>query len=177
MDSYAAITGAFHQRIDMIATAVDALAPELESAAQRLVDTVLADGKVLVCAAGEDHALGAYAASRIRLPLEGGPALPALYLGSSEFPGEGARLWRDVRTLSRDGDILLCVDTSDAGATAAMSLRVAAERNLAAVSLSYAQQEGAYIPLPPAASALRGELALMAVNALLELTRLIMFGE
>lgn len=177
MDAYAAIAGAFHQRIDLIASAVDELAPGLEAAGEQAVATVLGDGKLLVCAAGEDHALGAYAASRMREPLRGGPSLPAVYLGSSEFSGEGARLWRDLRTLSRDGDVLLCIDTSETGATAAMSQRVARERNLAPITLSYAQLAAPYIPLSAASAGLRGELALMAINSLLDLIRLTMLGE
>lgn len=177
MDAYAVTAQAFHQRIDLIASAVDRMAPGIAAGAQCLVEAVLSDGKVLICAAGDDEALGAYVTTCLRQPVAGGPALPALHLGSDARPGDGATLWRDFRTLSRDGDVLLCIDSSTESSVAASAVRIAGERNLAAITLSQVQLSEVHIPLIADTAALRGELALMAINNLRTLSRLIMLGE
>lgn len=177
MPHYEQLAADFYRRIDCITGAVDALAPGLEAAARQLVDAVLADKRLLLCGAGGDNALAQYAARLLRRPGDALPALPALCLGGADDPGE--QLWQDLRSLSRDGDLLLCIDSSDAGATAAGAGRLAQQRNLQAVLLAPPGDHGVatVVSLQAADAELRCELALMALHELRALVLRLLMGE
>lgn len=164
---YDQIAADFHRRIDCIAGAVDHLAPALEQAAELLARAVLEDRKILVCACGPDTGLGTHLAALLRTG-DQGPAMPALALGDATIAGEGTALWRDLRTLSRDGDVLLCLDTNADAPLATQCAEFAHQRNLLAVSLSHGgiATGGLTIPLIAADEELRKELALMAAHSL-----------
>jgi len=180
VSSYDRIAAAFHQRIDTIAGAVDAMAPGIEAAAGLLVQAALEDRKVLVCALGPDQALGELAARLLRRPDEGLPALPALALTRDDAAqGLDGALAGDLRTLSRDGDLLLAIDTAQEGSVATACAALAGERNLSLVTLSepLALAVDAPIALVADARALRSELALMALHCLHTEIRQLLLGE
>ena len=179
MSSYDRIATSFHTRINTIAGAVDAMAPGIERGAAMLVQAALDDRKVLVCGAGPDGDLAAHTASRLREGDDGVPALPALAIAT----GQGASLPnlfdRDLRALSRDGDVLICIDTSEEGRVAAYSLEVARARNLGLVLLSRFGDSDAQaeITLLADSSILCSELALMALNCLDHEIQHLLLGE
>jgi phosphoheptose isomerase len=177
---YEHIASSFHTRIDAIAGAVDALAPGLQAAAQQIVDAALNDQRILVCAGGDDTALGSYAGHLLRSSWGGAPPLPALALGSTTDDSGRASLWRDVRTLAKDGDVLLCIDTAENALLAREAGAVAAERNLCAQLLSELTElpgAGILLPLNSDEITLRRELALMSVHSLRELIADLLMGE
>lgn len=171
MSDYPRIAQAFHQRIDVIAGTVDLLAPALEEAADRLLQAVMNDRRMLICGCGHDGALARYATT-LFLDSDGRvPPLPALMVD-----GEGAdseRLWSNLRSLSRDGDLLLCIDSSSDANAAMRSAQLAQQRNLDAILLSNAQPATAgnalLLPVPAEAAQTRRELAVMALHTLREL--------
>lgn len=181
-EAYERIAGAFYRRIDSIAGAVDSMAPGLEAAAALLTQAVLEDRKILVCGSDEDATLACHIASSFRTPVAPAPALPAIAL-SCEVPDDrNAWLWRDLRTLARDGDILLCVDSAPGGRLAMPCFDFAQQRNLVAIALSEPVEGGGVcVALPPAEQtgdrSMRTELVLMACHCLQEQIRQFMLGE
>ncbi|WP_439105703.1 phosphoheptose isomerase [Congregibacter sp.] len=176
--SYQRIAASFHQRIDAIANAVDSMAPGLAAAASLLSQAVLEDRKILISACEEDAVLAELVATVLRTPIEPGPALPALALRSDSHEGDPT-LWRNLRTLSRDGDVLLCID-SGAGATLARKyVEFAEKRNLIAIVLSEKLEisGGTCIALNVEHPDLRRELILMASHCLRDQTKQVLLGE
>lgn len=176
--SYARIAASFHRRIDTIASAVDSMAPGLEAATTLLTQAVLEDRKVLVCGCKEDATLAAHVAAILRTPQEPGPALPALAFSSDVEDGDD-QLWRDLRTISRDGDILLCIDSHRGAALAHRGIEFAKTRNLVTIAMSEKLRidDIACIELHAEDSDLRSELILMASHCLQEQIKQILLGE
>ncbi|EED33862.1 hypothetical protein NOR53_1948 [gamma proteobacterium NOR5-3] len=176
--SYERIAASFHRRIDAIAGAVDSMASGLEAATSLLTQAVLEDRKVLVCGCKEDASLATHVAAVLRTPQGPAPALPALAFGSDVEDG-GDQLWRDLRTLSRDGDILLCIDSRPGAALAHRAIAFAETRNLVTITMSETLRvDGvACIALDAQDSDLRRELILMASYCLQEQIKQILVGE
>jgi D-sedoheptulose 7-phosphate isomerase len=179
VDAYSHIAELFHRRIDCIAAAVDALAPGLETAAEKLTETVLADRKIIVCGVGVDATLAEHIAAEHRAAPNEGPNLPAIGRGAQEPPDDLAPLWRDLRTLARDGDVLLSIDSSDDGRFAGRCADFARQRNLLSVAMSEPREQpmGVCVVLRASDPVLRSELALMACHGLLEQVRQHLLGE
>lgn len=187
MDSYERIALAFHQRIDCIAGAVDALAPGLEAASATVVQTLLNDGKILIVACEGDAALANYLASSLRSSELAGPPLPALPLVCDQLPDNALEalpnkeheLWTALKTLSRDGDVVLCLDSSEQAFLAKACSRIAVERNLISISMSEPDKDcqGLNIALQAESTHLRRELMLMASHCLGDQIQCILLGE
>ncbi|MDP5055092.1 MAG: phosphoheptose isomerase, partial [Congregibacter sp.] len=143
-----------------------------------LTQAVLEDRKILVCGCEADARLAAHVAAGFRTPEGSGPALPALAF-CSDTPSGDTQLWRDLKTLSRDGDILLCIDTHAGAEFAQYCVKFADQRNLVAISMSEdLGLEGiACIVLPVNEQDLRSELILMASHCLQEQIKHILVGE
>jgi len=175
---YERTAASFHRRIDAIASAVDLMAPGLETAASLFTQALLEDRKILVCGCAEDATLAAHVAAVLRTPQEPGPSLPALAFSSSSPSGD-TELWRDLRTLSRDGDVLLCLDSHPGAALAKSCITFAQKRNLTAITLS--ENTGieniACIALQAEEQVLRSELILMASHCLKEQVKQVLVGE
>jgi len=179
VSSYDRIAGGFHQRIECIAGAVDALAPGVEQAAAMLTDAVLADRKILVLGTGCDAGLAQTLAESLRGGEAGAPALPALALARDDSAGGESLLWRDLRMLARDGDVLLCLDSGRDATLAVAGARVAEERRLALITVAsrHEQVTGAQIGLLASDGVLRRELLLMACHCLQDEIRHTLLGE
>ncbi len=179
MSSYDRIAAAFHTRIDAIVSAVDAMAPGVEQSAALLVQAALGDHKVLICATGPDGPLADHAAATLREAQAGMPPLPALAVTSDVDPAANRNLERDLRALSRDGDVLIAMDTSESADVAGFCVELARERNLGLIILSVSEDAGieAAIPLPGETQALRSELAMMAIDCLHTEIRHLLLGE
>lgn len=177
-ETYERIAASFHRRIDAIASAVDAMAAGLQTATIALTRAVLEDRKVLVCGCGDDATLAALVATTLRTPREPAPALPAIAFHSDLLDGD-AQMWRDLRTLSRDGDILLCVDSRGGAALAHHCVKFARTRNLVAITMSekLGIDDISCIELHTDDQDLRTELILMASHCLQEQIKQALLGE
>lgn len=177
-EHYDRTAASFHRRIETIANAVDSMAPGLAAATSLLAQAILDDRKVLVCACGRDATLAAHIAAVLRTPLESGPPLPAIALCSDSVEGD-TQLWRDLRTLSRDGDILLCIDSGPGAAIAQKFIQFAGTRNLVTVAMSENLEidGGSCIEIHAADADQRSELALMASHCLREHIKQLLVGE
>ena len=177
--SYTRIAADFHARIDCIAGAVDVLAPGIHKAATLLTQAVLEDRKIIVCADVSDAALADALAQALRSGRNGSPALPALALAGSTHADASVDLWTDLRTLARDGDVLLCIDTREQAPFAAACATFAERRNLAAVTLSDRDGSDAVVAVTLRADTreLRSELLLMACHCLQAEIRHLLLGE
>lgn len=174
--AYVRIAESFHRRIECIAGAVDVLAAGIQGAASLLTRAVLEDRKVLVCASGADAALAAFAARALR---DGAPGLPAVSVSCDDGGDADAILWRDLRTLSRDGDVLLCLDSHPGAPLARACAGFAATRNLALITLSEPLDGAAHtaVELLADSSEQRIELLLMACHCLQVEIRHLLLGE
>lgn len=177
--AYSRIAADFHRRIDCIVGAVDHMAPALEAASIQLLEAALTDGKVLVCGMGSDATLAMHVAGLLRAPHNGVPALPAIAVVASDAPVTESPLWLELRTLSRDGDVLLCVDSAEDAPLARLCAEFARQRNLRSIILSQAGDDlpGVSIQLQAGDRALRSELLLMACHSLQEQIKRVMLGD
>jgi DnaA initiator-associating protein len=172
---YTRIADSFHRRIETIAGAVDVMAPGIESAAQLLTRAALEDRRIFVSGAGSDAALADFLARALREGDEAGPPLPALAVSCSGIPGPG--LWRDLRALARDEDLLLCVDTDSGAPFARDCTEFTATRNLAAITMSETDTGAAAVTLTAPTRELRRELFLMACHCLQAEIRHLFLGD
>lgn len=179
-DTYSRVATAFHSRIDCIAGAVDLLAPGLRAAAALLTRAALEDRKVLVCADSTDAPLAELLTCALRAGRDGVPGLPALLLCAAARGGEASTtLWHDLRTLARDGDVLVCVDMQDDAQLASACARFASERNLEALTLSERSGHDGQVAVVLRADnrELRTELLLMAFHCLQDEIRHLLLGD
>ena len=177
--AYDTIAALFHQRIDSIVGAVDTMAAGLQSAASSAMQAVMEDRKLILIGCGDDAVLAQYAASLFRTPADDTPPVPAIAVSSDTSDDPDAKIWRELRTLSRDGDVIIAIETGEHGNTIAQSLVVAQERNLVPIILSEQMAPNAtgMIFLQESNPLQRRELALMALHTLRELIRRTWLGE
>lgn len=198
-DSYEQIAAGFYRRIESIAAAVDCMAAALQAAAERVVAAALADQRIIICSAEEDAGIGAHVVGLLRRPDSTLPAIPALLLSAENPVDPASKMWQDLRTLARDGDILLCIDSEAGAPLGKLSADFAAPRNLPSIVLSDTEAGTGSIWIPlgapsdTAASAaaqtaghsigtafeeraLRQELLLMAAHSLQEQIRRQLLG-
>lgn len=186
-DSYRRIADSFQQTIEDLALAVDAVAPALDEGAALITRALLADGKLLCCAAGPDGALARFSVDRLMHSInQERPPLPALALtAASEGAGAGStQLWREVRALCGSGDVLLCVDSSTRAQTAQQALNVARAGNhplllLSQHALDVLPPELVVCQLHPGGSTRASRMGLYAtvLNVLCHLIEVNLFGE
>lgn len=179
MTGYRRIAEAFHLRIDCIVGAVDAAAPGIEAGAALLTQAALNDRKILVCGTSCDARLAQFLAECLRGAEATAPALPALAIAHDDVPGTDSVLWRDLRLLARDGDVVVCLDSSAGAATARACVQLAEERNLYLITLSESlgSDHHAAIELAAATAELRRELMLMACHCLQGEIRQLLMGD
>jgi DnaA initiator-associating protein len=98
---------------------------------------------------------------------------------SDEPADDHSLLWRDLRTLSRDGDVLLCLDSVAGAPLARRAVNFALQRNLVVIAVSENPEQagGVNIDLQAETQALRSELILMACHCLQEQIKHAMLGE
>jgi len=186
-ENYRRIADHFQQHLEALAMAVDAVAPALDEGAGLITQSLLADGKLLCCAAGPDGALARFAADRLMHSInQERPPLPALALTAAS-DGAGAtssQLWRDTRALCTGSDVLLCIDSSTRSQAAQQALNVARAGNHPLLLLS--QHAPEVLPPEPVVCLLHpgGEnraqrLGLYAsvLNTLCHLVEVQLFGE
>lgn len=180
MDSYERIAQEFHRRIDSIAGAVDDLAPGIEAASQAITKSVLADHKILVIGAAGAAPLATQIAHKLSSTSAAGPALPAIAVVTDADASTDQAYWQRLRTLTRDGDVLLCLDVREDAFVARYCLEFARQRNLLAVTLSEKNvelQNAITLQLKAPDESLRGELLVMTSHCLAAQIHQLMLGE
>lgn len=176
--AYDQIAAEFHARINAISHGVDVMATGLRETAELAMKTALADQRVLVCATRADEGIALHMAQSLRRPDEGFPPLPALLVVGDDSRAQSSHLWQDLRALSRDGDLLLCLDSDPSGALSQPAEAFAKERRLrfAALSSKATTNSRFWIPVGAETVALRHELLLMAGHTLLSQIRKQLMG-
>lgn len=149
MDAYDTIALQFQNTIETIAMSVDALAPAISAGGTLMAQTLLDDRKIVACGNGPDAALAqlfvAHLLSRFETER---PALPAFALGCEstaasaiiQTTGTNDVFSRPLRALGTDGDILLCIASSEAATNLIRAVQAAHDRNMAVVLLSNSEE-------------------------------------
>jgi D-sedoheptulose 7-phosphate isomerase len=185
MDYYQLIAGNVQDTMEALSLAVDELAPTLEQASEYMAQTLLADGKIIVCASENDAPLAdLFAATVIGASTEQRPALPVLAI-SCNSEQAGPSLSRRVRALGQEGDLLLLITSAAAQTEAGAAVDAARERNMPVILLSNSSQpvlphsgSPADLVLPVAASSRARvvEIHTVVLNCLAELIDFTLFG-
>lgn len=121
----------FQQAIDSAVMSVDVIAAALEVAAASAALSLMSGGTVYCCAVGCDRSLAQFVADRLMYPVDSDrPSLPAIALTDIASAGANDALWRNLRALARDGDTLLCIDSSADGAVLQQGITAMSDRQL-----------------------------------------------
>ncbi len=172
------------QMIDSAVMSVDVIAAPLEVAATTATQSLLQGGTLYCCAAGCDRSLAQFTADRLMYPVDQDkPALPALALVGPQSAGLDESPWRDVRAFMRDGDTLLCIDSSARGSNLQTAITAVADRDVRLLGLTHTAIEdidsaGKYtiIALPGDARATLLGMQALALSCLCELIEGQLFG-
>ena len=123
----------------------EALAPSIEQAANALVQTLLHEGKVLVCGNGPSSALAQmFSAALIDRYEKERPSLPAIWLGSNMAsytamvtPAHHNEVYaKPIRALGQEGDTLVVITTSGNAPNLTQAVTSAHERGLNVIALT-----------------------------------------
>ncbi|MEM9256030.1 MAG: SIS domain-containing protein [Pseudomonadota bacterium] len=187
MDYYRIIADSFQTTIESIAMSVDELVMPIERASQLIVDCLLGEGKIIACGVGRDAALAQLFVSHLQNRFEQErPALPAMTLSSeaaaasavANSTGFNDVYARQLRSLGKPEDILMCIHSGDGAAPLIRTLQAAHERNMSVVLLSNTQEteltslvraEDAALQINSDSGARTLELHLMILNTLCDL--------
>ena len=175
----------FQQVIEGAVMSVDVIAAAIEIAAGTITHSLLQGGTLYCCAAGCDRSLAQLTADRLMYPVDSDrPALPAVALTATGPAGPDASPWRDVRALVRDGDSLLCIDSSREGRLLEQAIASISDRGVQLLGLTHTGIEdidsaGEYtiIALPGDARSRLLSLQALALNCLCSLIEHQLFGD
>lgn len=144
MNEYDLIANHFADTLQSVAEQVDSLAPAIEATGSLMAETLLRDGKLILCGLGPDAAaaqlLATYLISRFELER---PALPAINLaqGSSTTTGvigaSGANdlFSRQIKALGRPEDTLVCIASQQSHTALLRAIQTAHEIDMNVVIL------------------------------------------
>jgi len=187
MNPYDLISSHFADTLQSVAEQVDSLAPSIEAAAALLANTLLNDGKIILCGLGPDAAaaqlLATYLISRFELER---PALPAINLaqGSSTttavigVSGTNDLFARQIKALGRSGDVLVCIGSQQAHTALLRAIQTAHEIDMDVVILcnqelsdlsSLISGEDVSVAIHGARASTVFELQIMCIHRLIEL--------
>lgn len=121
------------------------LAPRIEHAAEILVQTLLHEGKILVCGNGPSSAIAQLFSAALldRFETER-PSLPAIWLGANTAsytamvtPAQHNEVYaKPVRALGQEGDTLVVITSSGNATNLVQAITAAHERGLQVVALT-----------------------------------------
>lgn len=163
---------------------LDVIAAPLEVAAASATRSLLEGGTLICCAVGCDRSLAQFTVDRLMYPVDSDrPALPALALTGAHPAGADDSPWRELRALARDGDVVLCIDSSPHGSALQQAIAAMESRDVQLLGLTHTDiddvdRDGKYtiITLPgDARTGLLGMQAL-ALNCLCHLMEHQLFG-
>ncbi|MEQ8515094.1 MAG: hypothetical protein RIC38_05765 [Chromatocurvus sp.] len=128
----------FQQVIDSAVMSVDVIAAPIEVAAAGITRSLMEGGTLYCCAIGCDRSLAQLTADRLMYPVDSDrPALPALALPAAVHAGGDDSPWRDARALIRDGDSVLCIDSSPDGGALRQAIAAVADRHVQLFGLTH----------------------------------------
>ena len=135
----------FQRSIEAKMQVGEELAPLIETAADRLVQALLDEKKILVCGNGPSAALAQIFASNLidRFEKER-PSLPAIWLGSnmSSYTAIVADAQhhdvyaKPLRALGQEGDLLIAISSSGNAGNLVQAIGAARDRGLAVIALT-----------------------------------------
>ncbi len=135
----------FQQSIEAKMTVGEELAPLVEQTADRLVNALLNEKKILICGNGPSSALSQIFASNLidRFEKER-PSLPAIWLGSNmasytaivSDTGHNDVYAKPIRALGQEGDILIVISSSGNAGNLIQAISAARDRDLEIVALT-----------------------------------------
>ncbi|MDI9246276.1 SIS domain-containing protein [Marinobacter sp. CHS3-4] len=135
----------FASHMEHIAHAASATATNIDSAADALVETLLADGKILTCANGNANIVTQYFCTALLNRFDQDrPALPAINLGADATTYSAIcrdnrfndTFSRQVRAIGKPADLLLVVVDDGHKANLIQAIQVAHDREMTVVVLS-----------------------------------------
>jgi D-sedoheptulose 7-phosphate isomerase len=135
----------FGVTIESKIAAADALSDSIAKAAQRLINCLLSDGKILICGNGGSGANSMHFASSMLNHFEvERPSLPVFNLSTdatclSSFANEnhyGQVFARQIQALGQEQDVLLLLTTSGNSDSMLYALHAANERGMDTIALS-----------------------------------------
>lgn len=139
------INQCFASHMEQVGHAASSTAPAISKAADALVHTLLADGKILACANGNANVLAQYFCTALLNRFDQDrPALPAINLGAdattysaicrdNRFNDTFSRL---VRAIGKSSDLLLVIVDDGHKANLIQAIQVAHDRDMTVVVLS-----------------------------------------
>lgn len=188
------ITQHIAEHMEAIAQTASSVTPLLEHAAERLVTTLLSDGKILACGNGNANTLVQYFCTSLLNRYEHDrPALPAINLGAdattfaaicrdSRF---NETFSRQVRALGKEGDILLVLSDDGTKANLIQAILAGHERQMTVIVMAAAEDSDLHsllhtqdveITLPGLSPTLSAEVMLVLLNSLCGLVENMIFG-
>lgn len=194
MDYYKIIADNFKRTIETIALSVDDLAGKIERGSQLMSEALLADRKIIVCGNGVDAALAQlFVCSLLNRFEDDRPALPALTLGAdhasitgiAQDAGQNEIFSRQLRALGHEGDVLLCINSSEGANNLARAVRMGQERNMGIILMSNSLDDELGLLIRPEDVELRihasrrariVEMHMMAIHSFCELIEHSLFG-
>lgn len=135
----------FQRSIEAKMQVGEALAPIIEQAADRMVEALLDERKILVCGNGPSAALSQiFAASLIDRFEKERPSLPAIWLGSNiatytaiaSDSNHNEVYAKPIRALGQPGDVLVVISSSGNPANLRQAVSTARERQMQVIGLT-----------------------------------------
>jgi len=145
MNAVERITGHFRDSIANLETARDLLAGPVARAAERIADTLVGGGKMLICGNGGSAADAQHFSSELLNRFEAErPGLPALAITTDTSTITSIAndydyadvFSRQIHALGRPGDVLFVITTSGNSANIVRALRAGHAKDMACIALS-----------------------------------------
>jgi D-sedoheptulose 7-phosphate isomerase len=141
----ARVNSNFQQHLETVQSHIDELAPLITEGAERMIQALLADRKILACGNGGSAADSQHFSSELlnRFELER-PGLPAIALTTDSSTLTSIAndynyddiFSKQVRALGQPGDVLLAISTSGNSRNVVRAVEAARERDMAVVALN-----------------------------------------
>lgn len=182
------------EHMEAIAQSASRITPMLGQAAERLVTTLLSDGRILACGNGNANTLAQYFCTCLLNRYEHDrPALPAINLGvdattfaaicrDSRF---NETFSRQIRALGKEGDILLVLSDDGNKANLIQAIQAAHERQMLVIVIAASEDSDLHsllhandveITLSELSPATAAEVMLVLLNTLCGLVEKLLFG-
>lgn len=189
------ITHLFDQSIETKVAAREALPIIIAQAGEMIVQTLLADGKVLSCGNGGSAGDAQHFSSEMLNRFERErPSLPAIALSTDTSTltsiandySYNEIFSKQIRALGRENDILLAISTSGNSANVVQAIQAAHDRQMRVVALTgrdggdmaqLLQPEDIEVRVPSRSTARIQEVHLLVIHALCDYIDQALFGE
>jgi len=189
------ITHLFDQSIETKAASRDILPHIIAQAGEMIVQTLLADGKVLSCGNGGSAGDAQHFSSEMLNRFERErPSLPAIALSTDTSTltsiandySYNEIFSKQIRALGRENDILLAISTSGNSANVVQAVQAAHDRQMRVVAMTgrdggdiarLLQPEDIEIRVPSTSTARIQEVHLLVIHALCDYIDQALFGE